>query len=159
MMARRGASGLHPASGFATAPTGEIVVGGDDGDAAGCARWSRISRATSVFAAGVERGGGLVEQPDRAGDGDEAGEREAAGLALRQVAGVVVVEAAEADGFKAANPVPSVAFPLEGKVPEGRMSGVLGSDAARLLDRPPPPPRPLKGERDPTARRTSRPRI
>ena len=77
----------------------EIVVGGDDGETA-LGAVVADQAGDEVFAAGVERGGGFVEQPDRAGDGDEAGEGEAAGLALREVTGVVVVEAAEADGVE-----------------------------------------------------------
>ena len=45
----------------------------------------------------VERGGRLIEQPDRSLDGDQPGDREAAPLAGRQIGGRELCNAIEAD--------------------------------------------------------------
>ena len=50
----------------------------------------------------VERGGGLVEEPQRPRDRDHAGKRQPAPLAGREVAGRNIGEVAEADSIEAA---------------------------------------------------------
>ena len=51
----------------------------------------------AVLGGGVERAGGLVQQPDRALDGDEAGDRQPPALACRQVGGGQIGQFVEAD--------------------------------------------------------------
>ena len=51
----------------------------------------------AVLGGGVQRAGGLVQQPDRAFDGDEAGDRQPPALAGGQVGGGQVGQFVEAD--------------------------------------------------------------
>jgi aconitate hydratase len=71
------------------------VGGGDDDAAAGEVGAHQFGEA--LLARGVERGGRLVEQPDRSRGGEQAGDGKAAALAGREVGGRETGEGVEAD--------------------------------------------------------------
>ena len=96
--AEHGEEGAHcgTAEGQGRGDAVDIVMRcGNDGAAARSR--PATSRATSASPSAIERGGGLVEQPDLAVGDEQAGERQPLGLAGAEIAGVEAVEAAEPD--------------------------------------------------------------
>ena len=93
-----------------------------------CARCSRDRRVEQLDRGGIERDLRLVEQPDRARGGEQAGERELPLLPCREQPGGKIGERAETEGQQARRPrlAPLAA---EEVGPEGE---VLGDATARL---------------------------
>ena len=98
-------------------------VGGDDGEAAAAA-WARRAARRRAMAVGVERDGGLVEEPEAAGGDEEAGEAEAALLAGGAEVRRAVGEGPEVEGGERGGGVAA-----EEAGPEGE---VLGDGELRL---------------------------